>query len=106
MRWPASRAIGWRRHDGPADIARRASTAPQVWATTGIQLGSKSQRRQAELDADVRRQTLEMIRLWGIDAPEGDQVCQRAGRQWGCGDDATAALEALVDRHELTCEAP
>jgi endonuclease YncB( thermonuclease family) len=45
----------------------------------------------------------ERIRLWGIDAVEGDQVCQRNGRPWRCGDDATAALEALVDGHEITC---
>jgi endonuclease YncB( thermonuclease family) len=43
------------------------------------------------------------IRLWGIDAPEGAQTCQRAGRPWRCGDEATAALLALVNGRELTC---
>ena len=45
------------------------------------------------------------LRLWGIDAPEGSQSCQRYGRPWRCGDDATAALEALVAGRKLTCDA-
>jgi endonuclease YncB( thermonuclease family) len=43
------------------------------------------------------------IRLWGIDAPEGSQICQRDGRPWECGDDATAALEALLDGQQVAC---
>jgi endonuclease YncB( thermonuclease family) len=45
----------------------------------------------------------ERIRLWGIDAPEGPQVCQRNGHAWRCGDDVTAALEALLDGQEIAC---
>jgi endonuclease YncB( thermonuclease family) len=41
------------------------------------------------------------IRLWGIDAPEGAQTCQRAGRPWRCGDDATRALELLIHGREM-----
>jgi endonuclease YncB( thermonuclease family) len=41
--------------------------------------------------------------LWGVDAPEGSQICQRGGRPWECGDDATAALKALLDGKPLTC---
>jgi endonuclease YncB( thermonuclease family) len=55
------------------------------------------------IDGDTLELTSERIRLWGIDAVEGDQVCQRGGRPWQCGDDAAAALEALVDGRELTC---
>jgi endonuclease YncB( thermonuclease family) len=47
--------------------------------------------------------TGERIRLWGIDAVEGDQICQRDGRPWQCGDDATVALEALIDGQQITC---
>jgi endonuclease YncB( thermonuclease family) len=43
------------------------------------------------------------VRLWGIDAVEGDQICQRNGRPRQCGDDATAALEALVDGQQISC---
>jgi endonuclease YncB( thermonuclease family) len=56
------------------------------------------------VDGDtLELKTGERIRVWGIDAPEGSQVCQRGGRPWQCGDDAAAALEALVDGRELTC---
>lgn len=43
------------------------------------------------------------IRLWGIDAPEGSQTCQRASRPWRCGDEAAAALLALVDGRAMIC---
>jgi endonuclease YncB( thermonuclease family) len=36
------------------------------------------------------------VRLIGIDAPEDRQLCQRDGRDWACGDEATAALGELV----------
>lgn len=47
----------------------------------------------------------ERLRIWGIDAPEGSQVCHREGRPWRCGDDAAKALQALVDGRKLTCDA-
>ena len=45
------------------------------------------------------------VRLWGIDAVEGSQVCRRDGRPWRCGDDATEALRRLIDGRKLACEA-
>ena len=45
------------------------------------------------------------VRLWGIDAVEGLQVCRRDGRPWRCGDDATAALRRLIGGRKLACEA-
>ena len=45
------------------------------------------------------------LRLWGIDAPESSQRCHRYGRPWYCGNDAAAALEALVAGRKLTCDA-
>jgi endonuclease YncB( thermonuclease family) len=45
------------------------------------------------------------IRLYGIDAPESHQTCNRAGRQWACGMSATAALKELIADRELTCHA-
>jgi endonuclease YncB( thermonuclease family) len=55
------------------------------------------------IDGDTLDLAGERIRLWGIDAVEGDQVCQRDGFPWRCGDDATRALEALVNGRDLTC---
>jgi endonuclease YncB( thermonuclease family) len=55
------------------------------------------------IDGDTLELAGERIRLWGIDAVEGRQICQLAGRPWQCGSDAAAALEALLDGQPLTC---
>jgi endonuclease YncB( thermonuclease family) len=43
------------------------------------------------------------IRIKGIDAPEGRQVCTRDGREWACGAAAADALKALVAGTSVTC---
>jgi endonuclease YncB( thermonuclease family) len=36
------------------------------------------------------------VRLDGIDAPEGRQICKKSHRPWSCGQAARVALERLV----------
>jgi endonuclease YncB( thermonuclease family) len=43
------------------------------------------------------------LRLAGIDAPEKDQSCTRAGRAWDCGEQSRAALSASLGGSILTC---
>lgn len=43
------------------------------------------------------------VRLFGIDAPEFDQQCQRGGTNWPCGQTAAAELAALVTGREVRC---
>lgn len=43
------------------------------------------------------------VRLFGIDAPEWDQICTRAGRPWACGQDAADQLSRLVTGKQVTC---
>ena len=44
------------------------------------------------------------IRLFGIDAPEIDQYCNRAdGTRWRCGQYATVELDRAVAGHEVAC---
>lgn len=43
------------------------------------------------------------VRLFGIDAPEWDQSCTRAGKQWACGQEAAERLSQLVTGKELRC---
>lgn len=45
------------------------------------------------------------IRLFGIDAPDLDQVCQHGGRDYQCGRVARAALWDLVAGLDVSCEA-
>src|SRR5262249_53070434 len=44
------------------------------------------------------------IRLYGIDAPEGRQVCRRDGRDWRWGQAAAHALADHIGRRPLTCQ--
>ena len=44
------------------------------------------------------------IRLFGIDAPEGRQVCQDSeGRDYRCGQRAALALSNKIGRHTVSC---
>lgn len=43
------------------------------------------------------------IRLFGIDAVEARQTCDRNGEAWACGQDAAIALSALADGKSLNC---
>lgn len=43
------------------------------------------------------------IRLFGIDAPEFDQVCTRGTERWSCGQEAANQLSKLVTGREVKC---
>ena len=43
------------------------------------------------------------IRLFGIDAPELDQTCKKAGVAWNCGQEAADRLAKLVTGREVRC---
>jgi endonuclease YncB( thermonuclease family) len=45
------------------------------------------------------------VRLYGIDAPELTQTCQRDGLPWECGSDAAYQLSKLVSGKQVTCTA-
>ena len=46
----------------------------------------------------------EEIRLWGVDAVELSQFCQKAGRDYPCGQLAKSHLKNLIGHHDLRCE--
>lgn len=46
----------------------------------------------------------EEVRLWGVDAVELLQFCQKAGRDYPCGQLAKAHLLELIGRHDLRCK--
>ena len=44
------------------------------------------------------------VRLFGIDAPEAAQTCQREAEDWACGAEAKALLESLIAGQRVNCE--
>ena len=44
------------------------------------------------------------IRLKNIDAPEGRQTCQRKGKNWRCGQEATRRLRRFINRRTISCK--
>lgn len=56
------------------------------------------------MDGDSLRVGRTQIRLWGIDAPEFDQTCERDGRDWDCGRAARSALASRVDGRVIVCQ--
>lgn len=55
------------------------------------------------IDGDSLKVGETEVRLYGIDAPEFTQTCQRDGRAWGCGSDATYQLSKLVNGKQVSC---
>ena len=60
------------------------------------------------VDGDTLEMTGYRIRLFGIDAVEGEQTCERGGpngrESWRCGDEARALLSELVAGRLVECE--
>lgn len=59
--------------------------------------------RARVIDGDTLDLGGQKVRLFGIDAPELDQVCDRDGRRWACGDAARAALAQIVGGRRVIC---
>lgn len=55
------------------------------------------------VDGDSLEVGGERVRLEGIDAPELDQRCGLAAKDWACGTSARAALRKAVGRDAVTC---
>lgn len=43
------------------------------------------------------------VRLFGIDAPEGKQTCNRSGTAWRCGEEAARQLRNLIGVNPIEC---
>lgn len=58
----------------------------------------------AALDGDSLTVSGRQVRLFGIDAPEYDQTCQKDGQTWDCGQVAKGELSALLAGHSVECQ--
>ncbi|NBE06234.1 thermonuclease family protein [Paragemmobacter ruber] len=59
--------------------------------------------RARAVDGDTLEVAGQKVRLFGIDAPELDQHCDRGGGRWACGRAAREALAEIVGRQRLAC---
>ena len=56
------------------------------------------------VDGDSLEMAGRRMRLWGVDAPELRQTCQRDGQPWACGQDAKRLLATLMAEPAALCE--
>jgi endonuclease YncB( thermonuclease family) len=55
------------------------------------------------VDGDTLEIEGRRIRLFGIDAPESTQTCDRNGESWACGQASADQLRSMIGNFELTC---
>ena len=60
--------------------------------------------RASIIDGDSLNVAGREVRLIGIDAPEGPQMCRRGGRNWDCGRASSRELRSLVGGSNVMCE--
>lgn len=59
--------------------------------------------RASVVDGDTIEIRGERIRLWGVDAPEASQTCERGGAAYRCGSSAANALDRWLSGRLVTC---
>ncbi|KQX34948.1 hypothetical protein ASD04_16355 [Devosia sp. Root436] len=55
------------------------------------------------IDADIIMVDNQRVILWGVDAPERDQICTVGSQKWACWDAAKQALDGILARGDATC---
>ncbi len=55
------------------------------------------------VDGDTLEIAGKRIRLFGIDAPEATQTCDRQGEKWACGQASAERLHTLIGESTVTC---
>jgi endonuclease YncB( thermonuclease family) len=60
--------------------------------------------RASVIDGDTVEIRGQRIRVWGIDAPEGQQRCVKDGKLWRAHADSANALDAYLAGRSITCK--
>jgi len=75
-----------------------------MFAAFGLTVALASQAAPVRVvDGDTLGLGGERVRLYGIDAPESGQTCERSGSPWQCGVAATAALSSWLEGKATAC---
>lgn len=108
---PTRRAPAPRLSLAPVALALAAALILTVALVLTLAFAAAFPARAAELNGpaqvvDGNRVTIgtQLVRLYGIDAPDEDQMCERRGAAWRCGQDAGWALAERLERHWVLCE--
>ena len=56
------------------------------------------------VDGDTIHIKNNKIRLYGIDAPEKNQICIKNNLEWSCGIKATLAINNIINNKEVMCK--
>lgn len=59
--------------------------------------------RASAIDGDSLKVDGVELRLFGVDAPELAQICEREGEPWRCGRDAKAVLAEMIRGEIVAC---
>ena len=56
------------------------------------------------IDGDTIHIGKDKIRLYGIDAPEIEQICSKNNEKWKCGKSARLKLIEKINQNKVSCE--
>jgi endonuclease YncB( thermonuclease family) len=84
--------------------SRRAIVALLFLVSTGLALAADLTGQASVIDGDTLEIRGARIRLWGIDAPESDQLCRNEGNEhYRCGQKAATDLDAFIALRTIKC---